>query len=72
MNQALGASKNEKYQEYGGKMSLQRAAAVIGQSGDQWSVHQLLRLLTVSQAVGNLDMHGKNISMLHDPDGRTR
>ncbi|MDH6237809.1 HipA domain-containing protein [Cryobacterium sp. CG_9.6] len=72
MNQALGASKNEKYQEFGGKVSLKRVAEVLGRNGDRTSVDQLLRLLTVSQAVGNLDMHGKNISMLHLHDGSTR
>ena len=71
MNQALGASKNEKYQEFGGKVSLKRIADVLGRDGDRASVEQLLRLLTVSQAVGNLDMHGKNISVLHLPDGST-
>jgi serine/threonine-protein kinase HipA len=71
MNQALGASKNEKYQEFGGKVSLNRIADVLGRDGDRASVEQLLRLLTVSQAVGNLDMHAKNISMLHLPDGST-
>ncbi|TFD76979.1 type II toxin-antitoxin system HipA family toxin [Cryobacterium fucosi] len=72
MNQALGASKNEKYQEFGGKVSLKRVADVLGRNGDRTSVDQLLTLLTVSQAVGNLDMHGKNISMLHLHDGSTR
>ncbi|EPR77349.1 HipA [Leifsonia rubra CMS 76R] len=72
MNQALGASKNEKYQEYGGKVSLKRIAAVLGRNGDRASVEQLLKLVTVSQAVGNLDMHGKNISMIHLQDGSTK
>ena len=72
MNQALGASRNEKYQEFGGKVSLKRVASVLGRNGDRDSVEQLLRLVAVSQAVGNLDMHGKNISMLHLPDGTTR
>ncbi|WP_104133775.1 type II toxin-antitoxin system HipA family toxin [Cryobacterium sp. Y62] len=72
MSQALGASKNEKYQEFGGKVSLKRIADVLGRDGDRASIEQLLRLLTVSQAVGNLDMHAKNISMLHLPDGSTR
>ncbi|MBH0024966.1 type II toxin-antitoxin system HipA family toxin [Salinibacterium sp. SWN248] len=72
MNQALGASKNEKYQEFGGKVTLKRIADVLGRDGDREAVEQLLRLLTVSQAVGNLDMHGKNISMLHLHDGTTR
>ena len=72
MNQALGASKNEKYQEFGGKVSLKRVADALGRNGDRTSVDQLLRLVTVSLAVGNLDMHGKNISMLHLQDGSTR
>ena len=71
MNQALGASRNQKYQEFGGKVSLKRIADVLGRDGDRASVEQLLRLLTVSQAVGNLDMHGKNVSVLHLPDGST-
>ncbi|MDY7529944.1 MULTISPECIES: type II toxin-antitoxin system HipA family toxin [unclassified Cryobacterium] len=71
MNQALGASKNEKYQEFGGKVTLKRVAHVLGRNGDRRSVDQLLGLLTVSQALGNLDMHGKNISMLHMRDGST-
>jgi serine/threonine-protein kinase HipA len=72
MNQVLGAAKNQKYQEYGGKVSLKRVAEALGRNGDRASVQQLLRLVTVSQALGNLDMHGKNISMLHLPDGSTR
>lgn len=72
MNQALGASKNEKYQEFGGKVSLKRVADVLGRNGDRHSVHHLLKLLAVSQALGNIDMHGKNISMLHLHDGSTR
>lgn len=72
MNQALGASKNEKYQEFGGKLSLKRVADVLGRNGDEESVQRLLQLLTFSQAIGNLDMHGKNISMLHLRDGSTR
>lgn len=72
MNQALGASKNEKYQEFGGKVSLKRVADVLGRNGDRHSVQQLLKLLAVSQALGNLDMHGKNIGMLHAHDGSTR
>ncbi|MBG6214784.1 hypothetical protein RCH23_002791 [Cryobacterium sp. CAN_C3] len=57
---------------YGGKVSLKRVADVVGRDGDRASVEQLLRLLTLSQAVGNLDMHGKNISTLHFPDGNIR
>ena len=75
MDQALGASKDEEYQESqesGGKLSLERVAELLGRNGDEESVHRLLRLLTLSQAGGNLDMHSKNISMLHLQDGSTR
>jgi serine/threonine-protein kinase HipA len=72
MNQALGASKNEKYQKFGGKVSLKRIAAVLGRDGDRVSVEHLPKLLTVSQALGNLDMHGKNIGTIHLQDDSTR
>ena len=75
MDQALGASKDEEYQESqesGGKLSLERVAELLWRNGDEESVHRLLRLLTLSQAGGNLDMHSKNISMLHLQDGSTR
>lgn len=71
MNQALGASKNEKYQEHGGRVTLARIAHVIGRNGDRVSVEGLLGLLTLSQALGNLDMHAKNVSLLHLTDGTT-
>ena len=63
-DQALGASKDKEYQEYqesqesqesGGKLSLERVAELLGRNGDEESVHRLLRLLTLSQAGGNLE-----------------
>lgn len=42
---------------------------VLRRRGDQRSLDQLLRLVTVSTAVGNLDLHAKNVSWLHDPNG---
>ena len=68
-NQVLGATGNQKYQKYGGKVSLARIARVFSTVGDRDSLERLFKLVVVSVAVGNLDMHAKNISLLHRPDG---
>jgi serine/threonine-protein kinase HipA len=65
-NQVLGAAGNQKY---GGKASLKRIAQVFAVISDQNSLERLFKLVVVSVAVGNLDMHAKNISLLHRPDG---
>ncbi|UFS58391.1 HipA domain-containing protein [Subtercola endophyticus] len=65
MNQALGASRNEKYQELGGKVSLARIASVFAKRRDAESLRRLHALNVVSLAVGNLDLHAKNVSMVH-------
>lgn len=72
MNQALGARGDEKYQEIGGKVSLVRIAQVLRRAAGPTAVDQLLRYVTLTVAVGNLDMHAKNVSMLHLPDGSAR
>ena len=68
-NQVLGAAGNQKYQKYGGKVTLQRVAQVFSSAGDRDSLERLFMLVVVSVAVGNLDMHAKNISLLHHLDG---
>jgi len=68
-NQILGAAGIEKYQKYGGRVSLERAALVFSSRGDHDSLERLFRLVVVSVAVGNLDLHAKNISLLHRLDG---
>jgi serine/threonine-protein kinase HipA len=68
-NQVLGAAGNQKYQKYGGKVSLERIARVFAATGDRDSLERLFKLVVVSVAVGNLDLHAKNISLLHRPDG---
>lgn len=72
MNQALGARGDEKCQEIGGKVSLVRIAQVLRRAAGPTAVDQLLRYVTLTVAVGNLDMHAKNVSMLHLPDGSAR
>jgi serine/threonine-protein kinase HipA len=68
-NQVLGAAENQKYQKYGGKVSLERIARVLSAAGDRDSLERLFKLVVVSVAVGNLDMHAKNLSLLHLPGG---
>jgi serine/threonine-protein kinase HipA len=68
-NQVLGAAGNQKYQKYSGKVSLERIARVFAATGDRVSLERLFKLVVVSVAVGNLDLHAKNISLLHLPDG---
>jgi len=68
-NQVLGAAGNQKYQKYGGKVSLERIARVFSAAGDRDSLERLFKLVVVSAAVGNLDMHAKNLSLLHPADG---
>ena len=71
-NQALGASGADKYQEHSGKVSLQRIAAVVASAQGPEGLERLLTLVTLAVAVGNLDMHAKNIALLHLPDGSAR
>lgn len=68
-NQALGAGGNEKYQRYGGRVSLQRLAEALRQHADADSLRRLAAMAVAATAVGNLDMHAKNVSLLHQPDG---
>jgi serine/threonine-protein kinase HipA len=68
-NQVLGAEGNQKYQKYGGRVSLERIAKVFSTVGDYDSRERLYKLVVLSVAVGNLDLHAKNLSLLHRPDG---
>ena len=69
MNQALGARGNQKYQEFGGKVNLRRIAEIFRKNGDSDSLTRLLKLNTLAVAIGNLDLHAKNIAILHFRDG---
>jgi serine/threonine-protein kinase HipA len=71
-NQVLGASGAEKYQEHGSKVSLGRVASVVASAEGPGGLARLLTLVTLAVAVGNLDMHAKNISLLHLSDGSSR
>jgi serine/threonine-protein kinase HipA len=68
-NQILGATGTQKYQKHGGRVSLERVAKVFASEGDSDSLERLFKLVVMSVAIGNLDLHAKNLSMLHWPDG---
>ncbi len=71
-NQVLGASGVQKYQREGGVVTLERLARAFRVAGGTQMVQGLFGQLVVAVAVGNLDMHAKNISVLHPPDGTCR
>lgn len=66
-NQALGFTGDGKYQSEGhpGLKAIARILRPLGAG----TLDTLLRMVTMSVAIGNLDMHAKNISVLHLPDG---
>ena len=65
-NQVLGLSGDQKYETYGGR-GLRDIAKQLSDNDRQ----SLLRMTTLSVALGNLDMHAKNVSLLHRMDGST-
>ncbi|WP_235931525.1 type II toxin-antitoxin system HipA family toxin [Actinomyces respiraculi] len=71
-NQVLGASGVQKYQREGGGVTLERLARAFQGAGGIRMVEALFGQLVVAVAVGNLDMHAKNVSVLHPPDGTCR
>ena len=68
-NQALGARGIQKYQQHGGRVSLSRIAQVVTTSAGSQARSSLFALTVLSVAAGNLDLHAKNLSLLHHPDG---
>lgn len=64
-NQVLGASGNEKYQEMGGKVSLARVAKALTTHCGRPDLDRLFRQVTAALAMGNLDLHTKNLGLLH-------
>ena len=70
-NQVLGASGDEKYQEYGGKVSAKRMAGILKQFCEI-DVENFATQLIFAIAIGNLDMHTKNVSVIHYPDQTVR
>lgn len=71
-NQALGASGNQKYQELGGVVSLRRIADTVQRNTPAADLQRLARMTVLTAGIGNLDMHAKNLSLLHNTDGEVR
>ena len=69
-NQALGLSGDQKYQETGGHARLRRVAEVVAQHAPA-DLDRLAAHVIVAVAIGNLDLHAKNLSLLHPADGST-
>lgn len=67
-SQALGASGDQKYQEYGGLVSLRRIADTLQRTTQSADMVTLARMTVLAAAVGNLDMHAKNLGVLHPLD----
>ncbi|WP_298388011.1 HipA domain-containing protein [Ferrimicrobium sp.] len=57
-----------KYEEFGGP-TLSGIARLLEQWGNAQSKEELLRQVVIHVIVGNADVHGKNVSFLHQEDG---
>lgn len=68
-NQALGAAGNQKYQEIGGVVSLERVARTLYSYAATEDIKTLARIVILAVAIGNLDMHTKNLGLLHPASG---
>lgn len=71
-SQVLGARGDQKYQAISGKVSLRRVAATFAKRGDTDSLGRVLDVVTFAIGIGNLDLHTKNLSLLHPLDGPAR
>ncbi len=71
--QMLGLPPSEKYQERkGGRKTVGPSLAGIAQLLSDSDKTRLLQSQVLSVLVGNADCHGKNLSILHMPDGSSR
>lgn len=68
-NQALGASGDQKYQRPTGQVTLARIAQTVRDFCQRGDLERLARRVVLAVAVGDLDMHAKNMSLLHGTDG---
>ena len=68
-SQVLGASRNQKYQEIGGIVSLRGIADALKTHTPEGDLRRLARMVVLAVAIGNLDLHSKNLGLLHPLDG---
>ncbi len=71
-SQVLGAHGNEKYQELGGVVSLTRVAQVLKRSAPAEDLQKFAQMVILSVAIGNLDMHTKNLGLMHPEQQEVR
>jgi len=71
-SQALGARGSQKYQEFGGRVTLLRVAEVLKLHCPEEDLSGLGQMVVLAVALGNLDMHTKNIGLLHLSSGEVR
>ncbi|MBN9612699.1 MAG: HipA domain-containing protein, partial [Actinobacteria bacterium] len=71
-NQVLGASGNEKYQELGGVVSLKRVADALTRHAPEEDLRKLAQMVVFAVGIGNLDLHTKNLGLLHPLNGAAR
>ncbi len=69
--QALGVLPINKYESMGGP-SFRQIARVLESAADARSHERLLEATVLNVLIGNGDAHGKNYSLLYQPDGRLR
>jgi serine/threonine-protein kinase HipA len=71
--QMLGLAPSKKYQERkGGRKTVGPSLAGIAQLVSDGDKIRLLQSQVLTVLVGNADCHGKNLSILHMPDGSSR
>ena len=68
-NQALGASRIEKYQAYGGVTSLSRIGRTLVAHTAASELRKFGQLVVFGATINDLDMHAKNIGLLHHASG---
>lgn len=68
-SQVLGASRSQKYQEIGGVVSLRRIANTLKTHAAEPNIQRLARMVVLAAGIGNLDLHTKNLGLLHSADG---
>jgi serine/threonine-protein kinase HipA len=66
--QALGIPRTQKYQEQGGAASVDRFHALVRTHAGRDSVERLARMVVLAVAIGNVDLHAKNLALLHPFD----
>lgn len=64
-SQVLGVLGSQKYQEFGGVVSLRRIATVVSQTLAPGDLTRLAQQTVFSIAIGNFDAHAKNLAVLH-------